>query len=47
MQDNPTGPIGTIVPTLRYRDVAAAIEWLCNAFGFAVHHTVSGHDGAN
>jgi uncharacterized glyoxalase superfamily protein PhnB len=46
MQDNPTGPIGTIVPTLRYRDVAAAIEWLCNAFGFAVHHTVSGHDGA-
>ena len=25
---------GSIVPTLRYRDAAAAIEWLCDAFGF-------------
>jgi hypothetical protein len=25
---------GTIVPTLRYGDVAAAIAWLCNAVGF-------------
>jgi len=24
----------TVVPTLRYRDVAAAIDWLCEAFGF-------------
>lgn len=46
MRVNPTEPIGTIVPTLRYRDVAAAIDWLCNTFGFAVHHTVSGDDGA-
>ena len=24
----------TIIPTLRYRDAARAIEWLCRAFGF-------------
>jgi uncharacterized glyoxalase superfamily protein PhnB len=38
-------PEGTIVPTLRYRDVAAAIDWLCNAFGFEKHHMVSGEGG--
>jgi uncharacterized glyoxalase superfamily protein PhnB len=46
MRADPREPIGTIVPTLRYRDVGAAIDWLCNAFGFAVHHMVSGDDGA-
>jgi len=29
----PTGP-ATVIPTLRYRDAAAAVEWLCRAFGF-------------
>ncbi len=24
----------TIIPSLRYRDPHAAIEWLCQAFGF-------------
>ncbi len=24
----------TLIPCLRYRDVAAAIDWLCRAFGF-------------
>ena len=24
----------TIIPTLRYRDAVAMVEWLCNAFGF-------------
>lgn len=24
----------TVIPSLRYRDAAAAIEWLCAAFGF-------------
>ena len=38
-------PFGTIVPTLRYRDVAAAIAWLCNAFGFEPHLVVPGEDG--
>lgn len=35
-------PFGTIVPTLRYRDVAAAIDWLCKAFGFQRHLVVPG-----
>ena len=39
-------PGRTIVPTLRYRDVAAAIEWLCGAFGFERHLVVPGEDGA-
>jgi len=29
----PSNP-ATIIPTLRYRDAAAAVEWLCRAFGF-------------
>ena len=33
-------PGRTIVPTLRYRDVAAAIDWLCRAFGFERHLVV-------
>ena len=27
----------TIIPSLRYRDAPAAIEWLCRAFGFERH----------
>ena len=27
----------TIIPSLRYRDALAAIDWLCRAFGFAKH----------
>jgi uncharacterized glyoxalase superfamily protein PhnB len=29
-----------IIPTLRYRDAPAAIEWLCSAFGFEQHLVV-------
>ncbi len=36
----------TIVPTLRYRDVAAAITWLSAAFGFATRAVVGGADGS-
>jgi uncharacterized glyoxalase superfamily protein PhnB len=36
----------TIVPTLRYRDVAAAVEWLCHAFGFKRHVVVNAIDGS-
>ena len=32
----------SIIPTLRYRDAAAAIEWLCRAFGFEKHLVVPG-----
>jgi len=46
MHANVTQPGGTVVPTLRYRDVAAAIGWLCNAFGFYKHLVVSADDGA-
>lgn len=28
---------GTIIPCLRYRDAHAAIDWLCQAFGFHRH----------
>jgi uncharacterized glyoxalase superfamily protein PhnB len=34
------------VPTLRYRDVPAAISWLCRAFGFEKHLVVTGDDGS-
>ena len=30
----------TIVPTLRYDDAEAAIDWLCRAFGFERHLVV-------
>src|SRR5688572_5709879 len=45
MQANAIEFGGTIVPTLRYRDVAAAIDWLCKAFGFTRQLVVSGDDG--
>lgn len=33
-----------IIPTLRYKDVSNAIEWLCNAFGFEKHLVVPGEN---
>jgi uncharacterized glyoxalase superfamily protein PhnB len=35
----------TIIPTLRYRDAPAAIEWLCRAFGFQKHLVIPNEDG--
>ena len=34
-QSSTTG--STIIPCLRYRDALAAIDWLCEAFGFEKH----------
>ena len=34
MVHNSSAPPGVIVPRLIYDDVAAAIDWLCGAFGF-------------
>jgi uncharacterized glyoxalase superfamily protein PhnB len=34
------------VPTLRYRDVATAIDWLSNALGFEEHLVVKAEDGS-
>ena len=35
----------TILPVLRYRDAPAAIEWLCQTFGFEKHLVVPNDDG--
>ncbi|MBS1815303.1 MAG: VOC family protein [Acidobacteria bacterium] len=35
----------TVIPGVRYRDCVAAIEWLCNALGFAKHAVYMGDDG--
>lgn len=40
-----TRGIMTIIPTLRYRDAAQAIDWLCKAFGFEQRLVVPGEDG--
>ena len=45
MADNAKQTIATVIPTLRYRDAAAAIEWLCTAFGFEKHLVVPGEKG--
>jgi uncharacterized glyoxalase superfamily protein PhnB len=34
----------TIMPTLRYRNAPAAIDWLCQVFGFAPHAVYPGPD---
>ena len=36
---------GNIIPALRYRDAAAAIDWLCEAFDFERHLIVPGEGG--
>lgn len=35
-----------VIPTLKYEDAPAAIEWLCRAFGFEEHMVVPGEAGA-
>ena len=45
MQPGGMLPATTVVPLMRYRDVAAAIDWLCNAFGFERHFVVGGEGG--
>jgi uncharacterized glyoxalase superfamily protein PhnB len=36
----------TIMPALRYRNAPAAIDWLCNVFGFARHVVYANPDGS-
>jgi len=36
----------TVIPTLRYRNAPAAIEWLCQTFGFEKQLVVPSEDGA-
>ena len=44
MSDGPKGAT-SVIPTMRYRDAPAAIEWLCRAFGFTRHLVIPGPDG--
>ena len=39
-----TNAYSTIMPTLRYRDARAAIDWLCNVLGFTRHAVYDGPD---
>jgi len=45
MSGNAKITTSTVIPAMRYRDAAAAIEWLCNAFGFQNHLVVPGDNG--
>lgn len=45
MADNAKNTTVTVIPTMRYKDGAAAIEWLCKAFGFEKHLVVPDEDG--
>jgi uncharacterized glyoxalase superfamily protein PhnB len=38
-------PKSTIMPTLRYRNAPAAIDWLCTVFGFERHAVYEGENG--
>lgn len=40
-----TSTHGMIIPALRYRDAPAAIDWLCQAFGFERHLVVPSTPG--
>ncbi len=42
---NRSAPSGTIVPSLIYNDVAQAIAWLCDVFGFKERLRAIGEDG--
>lgn len=35
---------GSIIPTMRYKNAQAAIDWLCNAFGFEKNLVVEGEN---
>lgn len=35
----------SVIPCLRYRNAPAAIEWLCDTFGFQKHLVVPGGEG--
>lgn len=39
------GSASSIIPTLRYKDAAAAIEWLCNVLGCSRHAVYAGAEG--
>ena len=42
---NRSAPLGTIVPSLIYNDLAQTIDWLCEVFGFTERLRAVGEDG--
>jgi uncharacterized glyoxalase superfamily protein PhnB len=40
---NPSAPPQSVVPVLAYRDVRAAVEWLCDVLGFAERVQIGDH----
>src|SRR5882672_3828456 len=42
---NSSAPTATVVPVLVYEDVAKAIDWLCEAFGFSERLRAARPDG--
>ena len=45
MKPLPKNTRATIIPCLRYRNAPAAIEWLCDTFGFEKQLVVPGDNG--
>jgi uncharacterized glyoxalase superfamily protein PhnB len=45
MADNAKKTRVNVIPSMRYHDAPAAIEWLCRAFGFEQHLVVPGDGG--
>ncbi len=45
MSDGAGPSVPSIVPAMLYRDAPAAIDWLCEAFGFERHLVVPGEGG--
>jgi uncharacterized glyoxalase superfamily protein PhnB len=43
MRSNRSIPNCTVIPELSYPDVAAAVDWLCNAFGFRLRVRIGNH----
>ncbi len=42
----PTPGKSPVIPSMRYQDAPAAIEWLCNVLGFSKHLVVPLDDSA-
>lgn len=41
----PKNTTSTVIPTMRYNDAKAAIDWLCDTFGFTPHLVVEDDQG--
>lgn len=43
MRENRSIPAATVIPVLVYEDVAEAVEWLCDTFGFTERLRIGNH----